>query len=210
MTLSILFYSTYCPHCKKIIKIINSLSLKNSIKFVCIDKENVRVKMPSYIKSVPCIIVGETNQLLIGSNILDWIELQKNKTQSHERDDSTISSEQDDGQSPNPFLMTEMGMFSDNYSFIDTDNSAKGNGGESISHNFQFLNSEGSSFNSSSSSASLPGSSKPNMPVMYDRSFDESSVGKIQTKDTSDEMTSLMEKRMSSRNMEIQNAPRRS
>ena len=35
---------------------------------------------------------------------------------------------------------TEMGAgFSDNYSFIDIDTSAEGQGGQSIAHNFEFL-----------------------------------------------------------------------
>ena len=43
---------------------------------------------------------------------------------------------------------TEMGStFSDNYSFLDSDTSAEGTGGSSITHNFSFLNNNSSGLN---------------------------------------------------------------
>jgi glutaredoxin len=227
MTVSILVYSNYCAHCKKILKLINNLPIKHSIKYVCIDKASVRSKIPTYVKSVPCIIVGDTNQLLVGTQIIQWINHQptsvvSNQSQEMNHKNHSLNSKpqypqnpqqntqnkESTEKSPNPFLLTEMGMFSDNYSFIDADTGTQGNGGKSISHNFEFLNNDSGR---EDSGGSLPGNSRPGMPIDYatNGTPDKNSYGAVQNKVDMDEMTSLMEKRMSARHLDVESAPRR-
>ena len=218
MTVSILVYSNYCNHCKKILKMMNNLPLKHSIKFVCIDKASIRSKIPTYVKSVPCIILGDTNQLLVGAQIIQWINLQptsvvSNQSQEMNHKNHNLNlkpqppNKESTEKSPNPFLFTEMGMFSDNYSFIDADTTTQGNGGKSISHNFEFLTDNESV---SQDCGSLPGNSRPGMPIDYATGTPgKNSYGAVQSKGDMDEMTSLMEKRVSARHLDVDSAPRR-
>ena len=76
---SILFFSNYCNHCKQVLHELNDSSLRTNIRFICIDSADVRKKLPAHVKSVPCLIVGQTNQTLIGSDILHWIKMKSKK-----------------------------------------------------------------------------------------------------------------------------------
>jgi hypothetical protein len=185
---------------------IEVLPIRKTIKFVCIDNKNVRAKIPKFVISVPCIILGETNQILVGRQIIQWLQVQPTALVPPQSQSDSSGASEDKG--PNPFLYTEMSCFSDNYSFIGADTSASGNGGASIVHNFEFLtpsqNVQGNSSNS------LPGNAKPNIPVSYDnKSGFNSDFGALQNKDSSDMMTKELEKRINARQKDCDPGPRR-
>ena len=76
MSTSLLFYSNYCQNCKKIMKEVNKSEISPKIKYICIDSPNIRNKLPQYINSVPSLVVGTTNQIYVGNQILGWIKMQ--------------------------------------------------------------------------------------------------------------------------------------
>ena len=75
MTVSLLFYSNYCQHCKQIVNEINKSPVSPKMRYVCIDTQEVRAKLPRYINSVPSLVVGETNQIFVGNQILGWLKI---------------------------------------------------------------------------------------------------------------------------------------
>ena len=65
-------------NCKQIIEEIKNSPVSLSIKYICIDSESVRSKLPHYINSVPALVVGETNQIFVGNQILGWMKMTNN------------------------------------------------------------------------------------------------------------------------------------
>lgn len=147
---SILFFSNYCSHSKNCLEIINNTNLRQQILLFCID-ENME-KIPSFIKSVPTILT-QSKELIQGKQLLSYLENiyqanQQNNSYQASKVDSNIQTNKYNNKDNNQEIMgdpmawhcTEMGAgFSDNYSFIDIDTSAEGQGGQSIAHNFEFL-----------------------------------------------------------------------
>lgn len=159
---NILFYSNYCSHSKNCIEMINKTNLRQQILIFCID-DNME-KIPSFIKSVPTILTP-SKELIQGKQLFNYLEHIYMSNQSDNSlslpNISNINSNPQSNQSFNPnnnqntiqtntkeeieddplaWHGTEMGAgFSDNYSFIDIDTSAEGQGGQSIAHNFEFL-----------------------------------------------------------------------
>lgn len=127
----ILFFSKFCNHCNKFNeRLEKSSNIKNETLFFCID--NNREKIPSFIKAVPSLLTKD-KQIISGKQLFDWLE---NKISSQVSDD------------PMAWHNNEMGAaFSDHYSFLDSDTSAEGTGGNSIAHNFSFLNNNSSGLN---------------------------------------------------------------
>ena len=73
MKMIILFYSEQCQHSKNIIIQIQKSSLQNDIKMFCIDGFQ---PLPQYLTHVPTIKI-EPNTLLVGNDILEWLETHK-------------------------------------------------------------------------------------------------------------------------------------
>ena len=232
MSVSILFYSNYCSHCKQIINEINRTHNKSSIRFICIDSLEVRKKLPSNIKSVPCVILGGSNKMLIGSDILTWVNSQSNSQPNSQSNSSLLENnsnisndisrnipktKNNEEIGPNAWHSCEMNSFSDAYSFIDIDTSTKGNGGTSMVHNFELLN--GSPNNSKNiignSSMNMPGGSpsSPSMPVSYASPTQSvsnyDSYGAIQNSETQDFMNRKMEETINQRELDVPNIPTR-
>lgn len=217
MTTSIFFYSAYCQHCKQIINELTKSPMSRSIKYVCIDSKSVREKLPTFIKSVPTLVVGETNQVLVGNNIKSWVngeysrpnvqhkKVEVKKQQPVRREEPVC----EDG--PGAWHNNEMNNFSDMYSFLDIDTSTQGNGGISMAHNFELL----SDPHNSSSTQAMPGGapSRPSFPIQYDTPMRDGNVssefGSIQVSDKSDELNKQMEELLSKRELDVPNLPTR-
>ncbi len=75
--MKVLFYSQQCEHSKNIIIAIQKTSLQNDIKMFCIDGFQ---PLPKYLTHVPTLKIYTPNeQLLIGPEILEWLDLHKPK-----------------------------------------------------------------------------------------------------------------------------------
>jgi len=233
MSVSLLFYSNYCQHCKQIVSEIKKSPVKSRMRYVCIDKNEVRDKLPKYINSVPSLVVGETNQIFVGNQIIGWLKMQpiiKNNQQNiyspkqaHSQNQVTHQQHQQHNNNqkkvvkedtgPNAWHNNEMNAFSDMYSFIGIDSSAKGDGGMSMIHNFETIG--GDTAKVPSGLGLMPGGapSNPSMPVQYgnpvSNPIETSGFGSIQMSEKSDILNKQMEDMMSKRELDVPNVPSR-
>lgn len=70
----VLFYSQQCQHSKTVIMAIQKSSLQNNIKMFCIDGFQ---PLPKYLTHVPTLKNYQNQELLIGDEILNWLESYK-------------------------------------------------------------------------------------------------------------------------------------
>lgn len=148
---SILYYSNFCEHSKKLLQTIPKANLSNEIHFICIDKRTKDVNgkifiilengqkiiMPENVSRVPALLLlNDGYKVLYGESILQFL---KPKQEMNVKKATQNNLE--------PMSFSFSGGFgnvvSDQYSFLDMDNeslSAKGNGGVRQMHNYVDLN----------------------------------------------------------------------
>jgi hypothetical protein len=149
---TILYYSNFCEHSKKLLQTISKLGDSSNIHFICIDRREKdhnnkifiilengqKMIMPENVNRVPALLLLTQNyKVLYGSDIINYLkpaqEIQvKQATQNN--------------MEPMAFSFGGGGfgdVVSDNYSFLDQDHeslSARGNGGMRQMHNYVDLN----------------------------------------------------------------------
>ena len=150
---SILYYSNFCEHSKKLLQTLSKSQVSKTIHFICIDKRvrgsdgkvNIvlengqKIVMPENVSKVPALLLLNNNfQVLYGDNIYNHLKptqevITKQATQNN--------------MEPMAFSLGGGGGFggiaSDNYSFLDMDSeelNTKGNGGLRQMHNYVPLN----------------------------------------------------------------------
>lgn len=150
---SILYYSNFCEHSKKLLQTLSKSQVSKSIHFICIDKRvrapdgkvNIvlengqKIVMPENVTKVPALLLLNNNfQVLYGDNIYNHLKpsqemANKKATQNN--------------MEPMAFSLGGGGGFggiaSDNFSFLDMDSeelNTKGNGGMRQMHNYVPLN----------------------------------------------------------------------
>lgn len=151
---SILYYSNYCEHSKKLLQTISKTNnVQKTMHFICIDKrerdannkvyivlENgQKIIMPENINRVPALLLLDQGyNVLYGEAILEHL---KPKQQAEVKKATKNNME------PMAFAFGGGGGFndivSDHYSFLDQDNDslkATGNGGMRQMHNYVDLN----------------------------------------------------------------------
>lgn len=121
----ILFFSKNCTFCTDL---LNKLYKNDDLlkQIVLININNIQLKIPSFIKNVPSLIVNENNQqhLLVGTEIFNWLEeLLKNKEENiKDWDPNTMSGYSDDFS----FIEEKETINNDrNYCYISTVNNYK-------------------------------------------------------------------------------------
>jgi len=146
---TILYYSTYCDNCNKLLQIISTSNSKNDMHFISIDKrvkknnatyivlENGQeILLPPTVNKVPALLLlNKSHHVLFGSDINKHLEA-NNVVQ-------TNPIVKQNGE-PMAFSMNNcgFGVTSDNYSFLDQDPqalSAKGDGGMRQQHHYASL-----------------------------------------------------------------------
>jgi len=150
---SILYYSNFCEHSKKLLQTLSKTQVSKDIHFICIDKrvkdekgkvhiilENgQKIIMPENVSKVPALLLLNNNyNVLYGDNIYNHLKpkqevITKQATQNN--------------MEPMAFSLGGSGGFggivSDQYSFLDMDSEAmntKGDGGLRQMHNYVPLN----------------------------------------------------------------------
>jgi len=148
---SILYYSNFCEHSKKLIQTISKANISKDIHFICIDKrikdsnnkiyiilENgQKIIMPENVSRVPALLLLNQNyQVLYGESIVQHLK---------PKQEAMVKKATQNNLEPMAFGFG--GGFgnvtSDQYSFLDMDSdslSAKGNGGVRQMHNYVDLN----------------------------------------------------------------------
>ena len=137
---SILFYSTYCDNCTKLLQILNRSKLKEELHFLKIDKrkkgndnaiyiildDGQEIILPTQINKVPALLLlNQGNQVLFGEQIYQHLQPREN---SFSEKATNFNGE------PMAFTFSSgsTGVSSDAYSFWDQSSeelSAKGSGG---------------------------------------------------------------------------------
>jgi hypothetical protein len=149
---SILYYSNFCEHSKKLLQSITKANISNDIHFICIDKrvkdsnnkiyiilENgQKIIMPENVSRVPALLLLNQNyQVLYGESIVQHLK---------PKQEMMVKKATQNNLEPMAFGFSGGGfgsITSDQYSFLDMDSdslSAKGNGGIRQMHNYVDLN----------------------------------------------------------------------
>jgi hypothetical protein len=144
---SILYYSNFCEHSKKLLQSLSKTQVSKEIHFICIDKREKdqsgkifivlengqKIVMPENVTKVPALLLlSQGYQVLYGDNIYNYM---KPKQEVVTRQATNNNME------PMAFSLGGggFGIVSDNYSFLDMDSeelNTKGNGGMRQMHNY--------------------------------------------------------------------------
>ena len=149
---SILYYSNFCEHSKKLLQTISKANISNDIHFICIDKRTKdsnnkiyiilengqKIIMPENVSRVPALLLlNQGYNVLYGESILQHLK---------PRQQEMVKKATQNNLEPMAFGFSGGGfgsITSDQYSFLDMDSdslSAKGNGGVRQMHNYVDLN----------------------------------------------------------------------
>jgi hypothetical protein len=149
---SILYYSNFCEHSKKLLQTISKSSIQKDIHFICIDKRTKdtngkifivmengqKIIMPENVNRVPALLLlNQGYQVLYGETILQHLK---------PKQEVIVKKATQNNLEPMAFSFGSGGygdVVSDNYSFLDMDPEAlkaTGNGGVRQMHNYVDLN----------------------------------------------------------------------
>jgi hypothetical protein len=148
---SILYYSNYCEHSKKIVQYLTKANLGKDVHFICIDNRTKqdnktfivldngqKIIMPETVNRVPALLLlNNKYDVLFGENILNYFKPKQTEIVKQATFNNT---------EPIAFSFSGGGfsnVVSDQYSFLDMgadDLSAKGNGGIRQMHNYVDIN----------------------------------------------------------------------
>ena len=144
---SILYYSSYCNNCNKLLQILSKSKLKEEVHFLCIDKRKKgkdnalyvvlengqQVLLPPQITKVPALLLlNQGHHVLFGEQVYKHLQ---------PRENSFNQTATNNNGEPTAFSLFggPMGISSDAYSYLDQsceDLSAKGNGGMRQQHHY--------------------------------------------------------------------------
>ena len=72
---SVIYYSNFCNNSKDLLKELTEHALLKNFERICIDRnQNINLKLPSFLKEVPTIIVPDYDQPLVGIDAFKWIK----------------------------------------------------------------------------------------------------------------------------------------
>jgi hypothetical protein len=163
------FYSNKDKWSKAFLEELSKSPWMSQFEFTCVDPtpSGARPPLPKWLKQVPTLYIeGDQSPIKVDAEVMNWLYERKMKESS--RSNTAVKAQ--DG--PESWLSTEMGGFAEaNYSFLDSDTSTAGNGGETIPGNFSFLNgnsSPGDRQSQASLTTTSANSGKTKKEVMFD------------------------------------------
>jgi len=150
---SILYYSNFCEHSKKLLQVVSKSQTSKDIHFICIDKRvkdssgkvfiilqnEQKIVMPENVSKVPALLLLNDNyKVLYGDDIYQRLKPQvTQEVKQATKNNMEPSSFAFDG------FGAGAGISSDAYSFLDQSDdelSVKGNGGLRQMHSYVSLN----------------------------------------------------------------------
>ena len=151
--MSILYYSNFCEHSKKLLQNISKTTLIDEIHFICIDKRTKekdgkiyiilengqKLIMPENVDRVPALLLLNNFNVLYGEDIYDFMKPAQKQMVSQ----ATMNNME-----PVAYCLggsSYGGIVSDNFSFLDMDAEslkAKGDGGMRQLHNYVSLSND--------------------------------------------------------------------
>jgi hypothetical protein len=149
---SILYYSNFCEHSKKLIQTLSKSSTAKDVHFICIDNRvkdqsnkvfivlpnGQKIIMPENVTKVPALLLLNQNyKVVYGESIYDYFKPQEA---------AVMKKATNNNLEPSAFSFggfSSSGIMSDNYSFLDMDSDSlgtKGSGGMRQMHSYVSLN----------------------------------------------------------------------
>lgn len=148
---TILYYSNFCEHSKKLLQTLSQTNLSKDIHFICIDKRlkdstgktfiilenSQKIVMPENVTRVPALLLlNENYRVVYGEGIVQHFK---------PRQEAITKQATFNNIEPLAFSLGggSFGIASDQFSFLDMDSdalAAKGNGGMRQMHNYVDLN----------------------------------------------------------------------
>jgi hypothetical protein len=112
-----------------------------SFEFICVDPSPSRPPLPKWLKQAPTIVInGDPEPVKEGMEVMNWLYTKKMLEQSTSKKSSASSSQPNVSGEIHSWVPGEMSGFGEaGYSYLDSDTSTGGNGGNSIPGNFTFL-----------------------------------------------------------------------
>jgi hypothetical protein len=146
---SILYYSNFCEHSKKLLQAVSKSQTSKDLHFICIDKRTKgqdnkiyivlengqKIVMPENVTKVPALLLLNNNyKVLYGDEIYNHLK---------PRQEVITRQATSNNMEPMAFSLGGGSIVSDQYSFLDMDSdelNTKGNGGMRQMHNYVPLN----------------------------------------------------------------------
>jgi hypothetical protein len=146
---SILYYSNFCEHSKKLLQTLSRSQTSKDLHFICIDKRTKgqdnkiyivlengqKIVMPENVTKVPALLLLNNNyKVLYGDEIYNHLK---------PRQEVITRQATSNNMEPMAFSLGGGSIVSDQYSFLDMDSdelNTKGNGGMRQMHNYVPLN----------------------------------------------------------------------
>ena len=140
----ICFYSNRDPLCKAFISQLAESPLKREFRYVCVDPSPQRPKLPDWLKMVPTIVIAGETEPRVGQDCVNWLFERKMRVAAEQNAKATTPAAAD-AASGGDFMgwnSYEHQSFSRGfgYSYMDSDTSTGGEGGQKIPGAFGFLN----------------------------------------------------------------------
>ncbi len=112
----ILMFSRKCQTSSNLILLMRNLNILMNFEMVCIDDLIAQKKpLPSFLKTVPALVLPEINGVFQGREAFEWVEKLRLSTIKM----NMLRTQQNMG--PAGFVNTEMNGFSDNFAYTSTD-----------------------------------------------------------------------------------------
>jgi hypothetical protein len=149
----ICFYSNRCEWSKAFIEEISKTNYHKEFRFICVDPSPNRPQLPSWLKSVPTLVISGEPEPRTNSEVMNWLYEKKMMDGGARQGGGGGRGAGGGGggggggepPGPEPYMDMEMGGgFGDSYSFIGDDTTAQGDGGLRAAHNFTYLNGQDS------------------------------------------------------------------
>jgi hypothetical protein len=133
------FYSNKDPWSAAFIRELKETPWIKDFRFICADEPKNR---PKWLKQVPTLVIEGESEPLTDTAVMNWL-YEKKLTSMPKQASGQGGPQQSAVMSGEPASWNdgEMGAFGNaGYTFIDSDTSVQGNGGNTIPGNFSFLN----------------------------------------------------------------------
>jgi len=116
----ILYYSNYCINCKEFINLLCKTPIYSNFTKINVSE---KVSFPSFVKSVPTIVVPKIQRPLVGEEVFKWLE------------DQSIERIKNKKEGIIPYSPGEMGSgLEDSYSYLDAKDTD-----QPMEHTFSFI-----------------------------------------------------------------------
>ncbi len=133
----ILFYSANCSHSQTFLNMLQkNPGLYN--KFIKISVDDRKYKLPSFLTVVPTLVIPSQNgrMILTNNDVFKWLESKSSQSNTNNASNSNNANMSNTTEVKNsgeiqPYFSSEMGGYSDQYSYLENANP--------MSHSFAFL-----------------------------------------------------------------------